>query len=74
MVDGRCGSREIKAAGGEAIAAVGSIAEEKDVQAMVDVAVQEYGTLDVWLTMQALWTTLNQLERSLTRCGTGCWQ
>lgn len=38
---------EIKAAGGEAIAAVGSIAEEKDVQAMVDVAVQEYGTLDV---------------------------
>ncbi|HHW72282.1 MAG TPA: SDR family oxidoreductase [Firmicutes bacterium] len=38
---------EIKAAGGQAVAAVGNIAKEQDVQAMIDTALKEYGTLDI---------------------------
>ncbi|NLM54436.1 MAG: SDR family oxidoreductase [Firmicutes bacterium] len=38
---------EIKAKGGEAILAVCNIAKEEDVQAMVDAAINEFGTLDI---------------------------
>lgn len=39
--------KEIKDAGGQATAVVANVAQEEDIQTMVDTAVKEYGTIDI---------------------------
>jgi 3-oxoacyl-[acyl-carrier protein] reductase len=51
--------REIKAKGGEAVAMLTDISEEKDTQKMAEKVMQQYGRVDILINNAAIWYGLN---------------